>query len=975
MLNKITQFSLVITASFSLMIGSAKPITVKADDFNGVVEERYSTIFSNWGKDGVKSPLSFQEIIVPSQLNHSSILLSLADSKGYDKEALHVKANESYSFEVNVEEEGLYELTLDYMSVSDGLTAVEAEFKINDVYPYYEARRVVFSKFWSNEGDEFPTDRYGNEVVPSQNQVNVWQTMFLSDASHTQPGHLKVYLKSGLNKIEFTQKSGEVLIGEIIVQSEQQVPNYDEYSNQYQDQELIDSKLTVIEAEHNSYKNDTGIRQSISRDIEVSPYDTYQKLLNTFGGDSWAKAGQAVYYEVEVPESGLYKLAFKVKQNFKPKESVFRTITMDHEIPFEEAKNFKFDNSGAWETVEFGEDTPYLIYLEKGTHIIGLEVGAEPYASLVNLINDMMSEISDLSLEVKKLVGTNDDRYRDWEISEYIPDIEERLVSMAQRLENEYNIHINEQGVNPRAQAFTKVQRVIDILKMLAKDPNDIPNSLSVLSEGSSSASQMLGDTIAELQKQPLLMDQLYLYTDDESLPDYQVSVFKKLSESVKRFAHSFLPSEKEEVVEDEIVLDIWVNRARNYVDLMQKTIDNDFTAKTGIKVNLSLMPSEQKLILANSSGFQPDIALGVSTGIPYEFAIRNSALDLRQFEEFDSYMNQFSPGAFMRYIIDDSVYALPETQDFYVTFYRQDILDSLNLPVPQTWDEVIDILPELQRNGMNFYSPLALAGGQKPFMYTSPFIYQYGGDLYQADGMGTALNSEESLEAIKMMTNLFTIYGLPLQVPNFYNHFRYGTLPIGIGNFGDYLKIKNAAPELEGSWALAPHPGIKYENGEIQRWAAGSAQACMVFSDTEYPEQSWEFLKWWMSKEVQVNYAYELQTLYGNEYMWNSANVDAFMELPWDEEDKAVIAEQWDWIMEIPNIPGGYMAERELSNAWNKIVFDDENPRSAIDDAINSINREIKRKLEEFEYTKNGVLVKPYEVPTIEKVESWVKE
>lgn len=975
MLNKITQFSLVIAAVLSLAIGSAQPITVKADDINGVVEERYSTIFSNWGKDGVKSPLNFQQIIKPNQLNHSSILLSQADSRGYEGEVLQVKTKETYSFEVTVEEEGLYELTLDYMTISDGLTPVESDFKVNGSYPYYEARRIVFSRLWANEGDAFPTDRHGNEVVPSQTKLEMWQQMSLSDASHTQPGHLKIYLKSGLNTIEFTQKSGEVLIGDITVHSRQQTPSYDSYLKQYQDQELIDSKLMVIEAEHNTYKNDTGIRQSISKDIEVSPYETYKKLLNTFGGDSWAKAGQAVYYEIEVPESGLYKLAFKAKQNFKPKESVFRTITIDHNIPFEEAKSFKFNQASGWETVEFGGETPYLIYLEKGKHVIGLEADAEPYANLVNLINEIMHDISSLSLEVKKLVGSNDDRFRDWVITEYIPDVEERLISMVDRLQVEYDVLVNEKEVSPRAQALTKIQRVMDILKTLASDPNELPNSLNILSEGSSSASQMLGDAIAELQKQPLLMDQLYVYTTEESLPNYGVSVLKRMSEGMKRFVHSFLPSEKAVVADDQIVLDVWVNRARNYVDLMQKMIDNEFTAQTGIKVNLSLMPSEQKLILANSSGFEPDVALGVSTGIPYEFAIRNAALDLRQFEDFDTYMQQFSPGAFMRYIIDDSVYALPETQDFYVTFYRKDILDSLGVPVPQTWDEVIDILPELQRNGMNYYSPLALAGGQKPFMYTSPFIYQYGGDLYQADGMGTALNSEESLEAIKMMTNLFTIYGLPLQVPNFYNHFRYGTLPIGIGNFGDYLKIKNAAPELEGSWAIAPHPGVKDENGEIQRWAAGSAQAGMVFSKTDYPEESWEFLKWWMSKDVQVNYAHELQTLYGDEYMWNSANVDAFMELPWDEEDKAVIAEQWEWIMEIPNIPGGYMAERELSNAWNKIVFDDENPRSAIDDAINIINREIKRKLEEFEYTKNGVIVKPYEVPTIEKVESWVKE
>ncbi|MGL4374418.1 MAG: extracellular solute-binding protein, partial [Turicibacter sp.] len=663
-----------------------------------------------------------------------------------------------------------------------------------------------------------------------------------------------------------------------------------------------------------------------------------------------------------------------VKQNYKAKDNVFRTISIDHEIPFEEAKSFEFPFSNDWQTIVFGDETPYHIYLEKGKHVIGLEVDNDPYVDLVNVIQDIMTDINDLSLQIKRLVGGNTDQYRDWVIVDYIPDVEEKLLSMAERLKSEHKRY-TENGYNERAQVFTTMKRVVDVFETLGEDPDELPKKLSVLSEGAGSALQTLSDLIIEIQRQPLLMDQLYVYSDEEELPNYHVGLTTKMTHSVKRFVHSFVPQEKDEIDEDEIVLDVWVNRGRYYVDLLQKHIDSDFTPKTGIKVNLSLMPSEQKLILANSSGVQPDISLGVSSGIPYEFAVRNAALDLRQFEDFDAYSKQFTPGALMRYVIDDSVYAMPETQDFNVVFYRTDILGSLGIDVPQTWNEVIEILPELQRNGMNFYSPLGSANGYKSFMTTAPFIYQFGGNIYHANGMETALNSKESLEGIKMMTDLFGIYGLPLQVPNFYNHFRSGILPIGIGNFSDYLRLKYAAPELEGSWAIAPHPGVENEHGTIERWASGAGQASMIFSKTKYPEESWEFLKWWMSTDVQVKYANELQMIYGEEFVWNSANIEAFMSLPWDTEDKKIIATQWEWLIEVPNIPGGYMAERELSNAWNKIIFDDENPRSAIDDAINIVNREIKRKLEEFGYTQNGELIKPYEVPTIEKIESWVNE
>jgi hypothetical protein len=67
-------------------------------------------------------------------------------------------------------------------------------------------------------------------------------------------------------------------------------------------------------------------------------------------------------------------------------------------------------------------------------------------------------------------------------------------------------------------------------------------------------------------------------------------------------------------------------------------------------------------------------------------------------------------------------------------------------------------------------------------------------------------------------------------------------------------------------------------------------------------------------------------------------------------------------------------MQERELSNIWNKIVFDGVNPRVAIDSSIIIINREITRKMEEFGYLKDGVRVKEFEIPSIDTVRRWME-
>lgn len=971
MLKRFKIIPLIIMVLCFTFLGDSLRVLGETQEKTDVIEERYSTVYSTWRNEGVKVSDDFYSKIYSEEftVSNNKSILDKKDSRGYGKKVVELKKDQSVKFQIETKEEGLYELSVDYFPLSNGLVPIQGQIKVNDEFQYFEARRFVFPVLWENESLDFKFDRNGNEVMPLQKQVETWLNTSFRDSSYREPENLKIKLKAGINTIEILGSSGEILIGDITISAPIKYDTYEEYRNGLENKNKKTGVLIIQEGEKNKYKNNTASGAYSSRDIAVSPYDTNKLLLNTFNSK---KSGQTVYYEIEVEESGLYNLAFKIKQDSKTNAKVYRTITIDNKIPFAEAKSFAFNSTKKWQTVSFGnENGNFEIFLEKGTHLIGLEADASTHNDIITTLSEVMSDVNDLSLEIKKIIGNNDDPYRDWDITDYIPGIEKDLIAMADNIEKELQISIEKNG-SEDVEEFNKLKIAINKLRELASDPNKLPNKLGQLSEGSGSVSQMLGDVIALLESQPLMLDQIYLYSDDMKLPEYGTSILKKVSEGIKRFAHSFVSKQKVEAKEDEVVLNIWVNRARSYVDILQKIADEEFTSTTGIKVNFSVMPNEQKLVLANSAGTQPDIALGLSTTIPYEFAIRNSALDLTQFEDFKNIIGNFSSGALISYMMEDGVYGLPETQDFYVTFYRKDILSKLGIPVPDTWNEVIEILPELQRYGMNYYTPLVLSAGSKPFMFTAPFIYQNGGDIYNQESMEVDLNSEEALNGIKLMTDIFSIYGLPLQVPNFYNHFRYGTLPIGIGNMENYLKLKNAAPELEGSWALAPHPGIEGEDGVVKRWATGSAQSSMIFKDTKNKEEAWEFLKWWLSTDTQVNFAYQLQNIYGPEYVWSTANLEAFKQLPIDEEDKNAILEQWKWLIEVPKLPGGYMVERELSNVWSKIVFNDENPRAAIDNAVITMNRELKRKLEEFGYMKDGKIIKQYRIPTIEKLESW---
>lgn len=939
-----------------------------------LLEKSYSHALNQWLEDGLEKEDGVNITITPSQfsLNERAELLSIDNSFGYNEPVLPVKEGDSFNLNVYSEISGLYELSFDYFVDAGFSTPPEGSLTVNGVFQYSEARRLIFSVLWKHQSDIFPKDRHGNDVMPTQIPYKKWQRIHIEDASHIQKKPLLINLQQGENILEFTLTNGEMFMGNVNISSPNKYISYLDYKNKHTDKSFSEDFILTIEAENYSFKNRLAINPIVSRDLEVSPYDTNTLLLNTLGGNTWRRGGQTVYYEIEVPKDGLYKIGYRYLQDLKPNARVFRTITINGYIPFEELRHYPFGHTQNWvkEVLGNGKDE-FLFYLAEGTHVLGISADISINGNTIEVLSDALHLINDLTIEIRKLVGNDPDQHRDWEITDYMPTLEQDLKALARQIDEQRLAMLQNNGNNPNSEAIILIQNAVRQLLHLAEEPNRIPFRLNQLSGEIGSAAQTISIAIMDLESQPLVLDQVYVFSPDEQPQVRPISFITRIIERFKRIIHSLLPQQTA-YAEEKKSIEVWVNRPRFFVDILRSMAEESFIPQQGINVEFSLMPNEQRLILANASGTAPDIALGVSNAQPYELGIRGAAKDLRQFEGFGDLLLQYSPGAVLPMIVDDKVFGFPETQDFFVLFYREDIFDALGLPVPDTWDDVKEILPELQRHGMNFYSSMASFGGYKPFMATAPYIFQHEGEMFSEDGMRTAIYEEPALRGIRLMTDLFTIYGMPKQVPSFFQQFRDGTLPIGIGTFYTYVQLLNAAPEIRGSWNIAPSPGV-LRAGEVIRWQPGTAQAAMIFNSTEEADASWDFLEWWLSEDIQATFAHRLKTLHGEEFMWNTANLKAFKQLPWDEEDKEQILLQWQWLREVPRIPGSYMLEREISDIWNRVVFDNANIRATVDDAVIRINREISRKMEEFGYMERGRMIVPYSIPDIEKVKSWI--
>ena len=944
--------------------------------FAEIKEPNYHAVVYNREKNlKPSSPITIKPANIKLPEDGGIKLLLKENSKGYKNEVLIIPSDSELSYQVNIPKEGNYQIMLDYYIPKEIMQNSRVSVLINGKYQFYESRNIKLPAIWKDETQKYERDSYGNESYPQPVRVFRWQNTILNHSVYNLSTPLIFSLEKGINNITIKTNEVEILLGNITLTTGFKKTSYKEYKEKYKNISDSNTKLMTIQGEHYSEKSDSYIRGEKSNDYNMYPYETNSKLINYLSPDMWENPGESVTYDMNIKKDGLYAISFKYEQNFKKNLPVFKRISIDGKVPFDELNSYPFNFTGpniVNETLSVKKEKT-LIYLSKGKHNLTLESTADPFYDTYENLQGIINKISDISMKIKTITGNKIDKNRSWNITEYVPTLKDDLKDCKSSLKEEYDRVVGLAG-NNKVPTLSNIKSAISMLDKFITTPDKIVNNMDQFSEGSSSISQQIALLLPELLEQPMTIDQIYISDENEKLPKEKVGFFKLISEGISKFMYSFKNSGDKAQVNEKGKLNIWVNMTVPYVEILRQKVENEFTKKTGIEVNISIMNNEQKLLLANSAGNAPDVVLGGTSYRPFDFALRGAIYDLRQFKDFGQYINKYPSEMLVPFTINDSVYALPETLNFNVLFYRKDILGRLGLKVPNTWDEVIKMLPTLERYNMNFNTMIANVGAHKHLGATAPFIQQYEGQIYSKDGSHVMLGDPKTVAAFKLMTDLYTRYSLPENIANFYSNFRYGVTPIGMSDLNTYILLKNAAPEIAEQWGIAASVGVKNDNGEVLRYQPAINSACFIMKDTKAPDKSWEFLKWWMDTNTQTSFGNDLQLRFGPQFIWTSANLQAFKQSnSFSEEDKKIILKQLEYVKEVPRNPAYFAVERELSNAWNKVMFNNKPPRVAIDQAIITSNREIAKKLKEFKYMDSqGKLLKPFNLATPDKIDKW---
>ena len=678
---------------------------------------------------------------------------------------------------------------------------------------------------------------------------------------------------------------------------------------------------------------------------------------------------------------------------------------------FDYSKDWQSDYVGSYVD---GKKQVFEFFFEEGEeYTLYIECALGDLKDYIRTVETSLANLNEAYLKILQYTGTDPDVNQNYKFHEKLPEVLLALLQEAQTLTLVADNLQDLCGTN--GAHIATLDTVARVLYTMGKDNGvKIAENLSTFKShlgtigtwiNDSKQGSMMIDSISVVPVET-----------NEKLPYAKANFFQSIWFEIRSFIYSFFTNYEQMGLtsipeEGSNTIDVWLAMGRDQSQIWRSMIDAEdgFTKTYGKAVALKLVTGGT-LLPSILSGKGPDVYLGLGSADVINYAIRDAVVgvngnDPHLSEEenkvFCNYVYEDSAGnvyyekdalsdadaasrglklvstAFDQLVADnyapaamrtltiyspdnagkpegqrDVTYGIPMTMSFAMMFYRMDILAELNQEVPETWDQLLEILPIFQANNMDI--------GVAYISALDFMMYQMGGgmwkytdtDLYDSKYAGAKidLDSDIALEAFEFVCRLYTDYSFPVSF-NTANRFRTGEMPITIG---DYASIYNTlvvyATDIAGTWEFGSLPGsIDRKTGKINYDSLAGVSATVILNSCDNMLAAWQFLQWQTSAKVQATYANRIVALIGPAAKYESANINAVMDMSWTSKEKEAIMEQMNHLNAIVNYPGSYIYSRYMQFAFLDVYNDDANAHDSMMSYIDAINAEIARKREEF--------------------------
>lgn len=929
------------------------------DDSAGAAESSSrKNAYNSYVKNHADDPRPDKEVVINGKdfIGFSKgTEVSVDNVDGKNNVAKWTNQEGSIDYEIDVPETGVYNIEMSYEALAGKTSEIEFGLLIDDVSPYATASRIVLSKRWVSEtGKEIKQDSKGNDMRPGQVEQVCWQVSPLKDTDGLFNDPLEFFFEKGKHKITLTSNKAQFAIEYIKLYQHKQPEAYSAPSDSELNQ--ASGQMIRLEAELADYKSDKTLFPTADRNSyltsSVNGKSASKTRYNTLGKDSgWSQATQSVTYEIDVEKDGYYKIGIRAKQDAMRGMYSNRRLYIDGSVPCKEADQIKFFYNTEWSVTSPTDSDGNTLYfhLTQGKHTITLEAIPGEIGEIMGLLDDVVYNVNGYYRKIRQITGPDPDEYNDYRIDEAYPSLVDDFKEYSKEL-RDLKSQIEELAGSGGTEAVA-LDKMAIILDKCIDHPDRIAELMSQIKDNVTSLSSWVG----QYRGQPLEADIIEICTSDMDFSSTDTSFFDSLSYSFDGFIGSFFEDYNSLADENEEAMICWTTLGRDNALAVQNLIDSQYNPTAKTKVNMQLVTGG--ILEATFAGKGPDLGLFMGGDFPIQLAARDVLTDVSKYSDYEEVSKRFTDDAEVLYEYNGGIYGLPVEQHFPMLFYRTDILSQYGIDPKtdlNTWDGLINTLPTLQRKYLEVGLILPVVQSVGGNTYISPItetgntfatlLLQQGINYYNDEQTKTNFDKQEAVEAFDTWTKFYTTYSFS-QTYDALTRFRIGDMPVLIQDYTFFNQLTVAAPEIKGCWGFQPVPGTVQEDGTINHASNSNGSGALIFKKASDQEGAWNFIKWFTSKETQVEYGNDIESILGTMGRYATANLEALDELSWTNAELTQLKDQMTAQVEIPVIPASYGVTRNVLNAFRKVVNDNANARDTLFWYNKDINQEITRK------------------------------
>lgn len=870
--------------------------------------------------------------------------------EGKDNVIIWSNEEGTLDFEVDVPETGAYSIEMSYYQIEGGTTTSEVSVLLDGVSPYDTATRVNIPRIWTS-AYPITTDSKDNEIRPPQVEMPMWTTTAFKDEDGLFNEPLLFALDEGTHIISLESERAMIAIEYVKIYNES---GYEEYVKPSESElaQNAGAETIKVQGEHYAYTNSQTLFPTYDRgNYLTEPSNPTKQRYNTVGDGTWDTSGQTITWEINVETAGYYKINLKSRQNELRGLYSNRRLYIDGEVPNDAFAQIKFYYDADWTSVvpEDEDGDPAYLYLDAGKHTLSLECIPGEIGEYMRRLDSIVYTANQYYMQILMITGPSPDKYTDYYVHKEIPELLDVFTEISTEL-REIRAAIEELAGIEGSEAAA-LDRLADVLDKCVAKPNKIPDYIS--SSGIKDNVSAVSSWMRQYRSQPLEIDFIELVPADSEVTSSKKNFFKSFAFGVQALWGSFFEDYTvlSDVTEDSI--NVWVGIGRDQTNVIKQMTDSEFSTEYGIDVSINLV--QGTIMEAVLAGKGPDVALFIGGEFPVNLAIRGLLQPVNNLDGYEEVAARFQENATVMYTYDGNVYGIPLTQTFPMMFYRKDMLAEVGISEPPaTWDELIDMLPAIQRKYMQ---PGLVLPGNVNGTAVSPatesghtfalLMLQSGTNYYNEDQTATNFDSQAAVDAFATWTDFYNVYQFD-QTYDAFTRFRTGEAPIVIQNYCTfYNQLNTAAPEIKGLWDFCAVPGTVQEDGTISNAANSNGSGAIILRDCKNVDAAWTFIKWFTETDTMVEYGQNVEGVMGPLGRFEAANMEALQKLNWSKNDLKKILNQMNQLEEIPIIPSSYVVTRSIMNAFRAVVNDKENPRETLRLYNVDINNEITRKRE----------------------------